>query len=117
MRCDEPAVADLAVAVAHQDHLRGMATALLRHFANVLCAIKYVTFSADILAVMLRFCVALDRYAGALRTTVRAGRNLAHDTVEILECHKSMSARTPSREHSQSVLAVWDMPRLGESAM
>jgi GNAT superfamily N-acetyltransferase len=35
VRCDDPAVAEVAIAVAHRDHLRGVATALLRHLGHV----------------------------------------------------------------------------------
>jgi L-amino acid N-acyltransferase YncA len=33
--CDSPATADVAVVVAHQDHLRGVGTALLRRLAQI----------------------------------------------------------------------------------
>jgi GNAT superfamily N-acetyltransferase len=50
VRSEEPAVAELAVAVAHQDHLRGVATALLRHLGDVALRNGIRYFAADVLA-------------------------------------------------------------------
>lgn len=47
---DQPDVAEVAVAVAHKDHLRGVATALLKHLAEVALGNGINTFVADVLA-------------------------------------------------------------------
>jgi GNAT superfamily N-acetyltransferase len=49
-RSDEPTEAEVAVAVAHQDHLRGVATALLRHLGKAARRKGIRYFVADILA-------------------------------------------------------------------
>ena len=46
---NEPEVAEVAVAVAHEDHLRGVATALLRRPRKIALANGIHTFTADIL--------------------------------------------------------------------
>lgn len=48
--CDDPAVAEAAIAVAQQDHLRGAATALLRHLVHAARRKRIRYFAADILA-------------------------------------------------------------------
>jgi GNAT superfamily N-acetyltransferase len=50
VRSDDPAMAEVAVAVAHQDHLRGVGTAVLRHVGNVARGTGIRYFTADILA-------------------------------------------------------------------
>ena len=47
---DDPTVADIAVLVAHEDHLRGVGTALLRHLAEIAEIHGIRRFVADILA-------------------------------------------------------------------
>ncbi|EID10965.1 N-acetyltransferase GCN5 [Mycobacterium xenopi RIVM700367] len=47
---DQPDVAEVAVAVAHKDHLRGVATALLKQLAEVALGNGIHTFTADVLA-------------------------------------------------------------------
>ena len=47
---DKPDVAEIAVAVAHQDHLRGVATALLQRLAGIALSNGIHTFTADVLA-------------------------------------------------------------------
>jgi len=47
---DDPTVADVAIVVAHEDHLRGVGTALLRRLAQVAETHGIRRFVADILA-------------------------------------------------------------------
>jgi GNAT superfamily N-acetyltransferase len=47
--CDTPATADVAVVVAHEDHLRGVATALLRRLAQIAYDNGIQHFVADVL--------------------------------------------------------------------
>ncbi len=47
--CDQPATADVAVVVAHEDHLRGVATALLRRLAQIARDNGIQHFVADVL--------------------------------------------------------------------
>ena len=47
---DDPTVADIAILVAHEDHLRGVGTALLRHLAEIAEIHGIRRFVADILA-------------------------------------------------------------------
>lgn len=73
---DEPGVAEVAVAVAHADHLRGVATALLIRLREIARANAIHTFTADVLAensAMLR--VLSD--AGWPRTSHRDGSVLS----------------------------------------
>jgi len=48
--CGKPATADVAVAVAHEDHLRGVGTALLRRLAQIAHDNGIQHFVADVLA-------------------------------------------------------------------
>jgi RimJ/RimL family protein N-acetyltransferase len=48
--CDAPGCAEVAVAVAHEDHLRGVATAVLRQLALIARGNGVHTFVADVLA-------------------------------------------------------------------
>ena len=50
IRSNDPEVADVAIAVAHEDHLRGVATAMLRHLGEVARSNGIRYFVADILA-------------------------------------------------------------------
>ena len=50
VRSQDPAAAEMAVAVAHHNHLRGVATALLRHLADVAGRKGIRYFDADVLA-------------------------------------------------------------------
>jgi len=47
---DDPTVADVGIVVAHEDHLRGVGTALLRHLAQMAETHGIRRFAADILA-------------------------------------------------------------------
>ena len=47
---DDPTAADVAIVVAHEDHLRGVGTALLRHLAQIAETHGIRRFVADILA-------------------------------------------------------------------
>ncbi|ORB16882.1 hypothetical protein BST37_06170 [Mycobacterium noviomagense] len=47
--CAKPATAEVAVVVAHADHLRGVGTALLRRLAKVACASGIRHFVADVM--------------------------------------------------------------------
>ena len=46
---DDPKVAEIAIAVAHEDHSLGVGTALLRHLARIACARGIERFVADVL--------------------------------------------------------------------
>ena len=48
-RGDDPAVAEVAVAVAHDDHLRGVGTALLQHLGGVARRNGIRYFTVDVL--------------------------------------------------------------------
>jgi RimJ/RimL family protein N-acetyltransferase len=50
VRSNNPEVADVAIAVAHKDHLRGVATAMLRHLGKAARSNGIRYFVADILA-------------------------------------------------------------------
>jgi GNAT superfamily N-acetyltransferase len=50
VKCGKPATADVAVVVAHEDHLRGVGTALLRRLAQIARYNGIHHFVADILA-------------------------------------------------------------------
>jgi GNAT superfamily N-acetyltransferase len=47
---DDPSVAEIAIVVAHEDHLRGVGTALVKHLAQIARAHGIRHFVADILA-------------------------------------------------------------------
>ena len=47
---DDPDVAELGVAVAHEEHLRGIATALMRQLAEIALRNGIGYFAAEILA-------------------------------------------------------------------
>ena len=47
--CAKPATADVAVVVAHEDHLRGVATTLLRRLAQIACDNGIQHFVADVM--------------------------------------------------------------------
>jgi GNAT superfamily N-acetyltransferase len=47
--CDKPATADVAVVVAHEDHLRGVGTALLRRLAQIARNNEIQLLVADVL--------------------------------------------------------------------
>lgn len=47
---NKPDIAEVAVAVAHQDHLRGVATALLRRLAQTALGNGVRSFTADVLS-------------------------------------------------------------------
>ncbi len=47
---DDPTVAEVAIVVAHEDHLHGVGTALLRHLAQIAETHGIQRFVADILA-------------------------------------------------------------------
>lgn len=46
---DDPTAADMAILVAHEDHLRGVGTALLRHLAQIARSHGIRRFLADVL--------------------------------------------------------------------
>lgn len=46
---DDPKVAEVAIAVAHEDHSRGVGTALLKHLARIACAHGVRRFVAEVL--------------------------------------------------------------------
>ena len=46
---DDPKAAEIAIAVAHEDHSLGVGTALLRHLARIACARGIERFVADVL--------------------------------------------------------------------
>jgi GNAT superfamily N-acetyltransferase len=48
--CEDPREAEIAIAVAHEDHLRGVGTALLRRLAHIARTHGIRRFVADILA-------------------------------------------------------------------
>jgi L-amino acid N-acyltransferase YncA len=50
VKCGKPATADVAIVVAHEDHLRGVGTALLRRLAQIARNNGIHHFVADILA-------------------------------------------------------------------
>jgi GNAT superfamily N-acetyltransferase len=68
--CDNPRTAEFAIVVAHNDHLRGVGTALLRRLAQIARANGIQYFSADVLATnhlmfqMLRDAGVRPRHAG-----------------------------------------------------
>lgn len=47
---DDPSVADVAIVVAHEDHLHGVGTALLKHLAHLARSQGIQRFLADVMA-------------------------------------------------------------------
>jgi GNAT superfamily N-acetyltransferase len=73
---DKPEIAEVAVAVAHRDHLRGVATALLVRLGTIARRHGVATFTADVLPDNTAMLKVLSD-AGWLHTTRRDGSVLS----------------------------------------
>jgi GNAT superfamily N-acetyltransferase len=85
VRTGEPTEAEVAVAVAHQDHLRGVATALLRHLGKAARGKGIRYFVADVLAVNGLMLEVL-RDAGWL-CTKRYDDSVVHIRIDLSTMH------------------------------
>lgn len=81
---NKPDVAEVAVAVAHQDHLRGVATALLQCLAKIAIRNGIHTFTADVLADNVAMLKVLSD--GGWRHTAHLDGSVLSMRIDLSQC-------------------------------
>jgi Acetyltransferase (GNAT) domain len=97
---NEPDVAEVAIAVAHEDHLRGVATALLRCLGKVALSNGIQYFDADILAE--NFDMRRVISDAAWRHTTRFDGDVLHIRIDLNEVNDPIRPQVDQRRLNAS---------------